>query len=136
MSMQTMQTSVLGSFVTGLAESSNVSTAKKYTDVSIYSGTHNASLGRAGSFSIDDYSLDVTAQFNSLSINTGAFTPVDIIFKYNCNRYNYLKNIAGINCTSFGGYLTNYNSFLAEIQYSDKKQILCMMFGEIRQRLK
>ena len=48
MSLQMTYTSVFGAYIVEMTGLSTNSTAKEYTDIQIYSGTHSVSAGRAG----------------------------------------------------------------------------------------
>lgn len=123
MSLQMTYTSVFGAYIVEMTGLSTNSTAKEYTDIQIYSGTHSVSAGRAGTFTMDDYRLTLSGSFDALTIDTGSLSGVSIDFTYGSKEYHYLKNIAGITAASYGGWLTNYNTFVSELNYEDKKQI-------------
>lgn len=90
----------------------------------VYSGTHSVDVGRAGTFTIDDYSLDTELSLGSFGIEQNVF-PVWISMRYASREYDFLDNIGGISCDSFGsGWLTNFNSFIAEVNYTDATELL------------
>ena len=80
-------------------------------------------IGRAGTLSINDYTLIPSITYSSLGIDGNIF-PVSISMIYNSVEYRFLKEIVGYTALSYGkGWNTNYSSVLCELQYEDKTQI-------------
>lgn len=96
-----------------------------YTDsVFVYSGSHSFSIGRAGTFELNDYTLQPELRFDALSISSNVF-PVSISFQHNSSKYRYLKDICAMENKLYGsGWLTNYTQFISELTYLDGAYLL------------
>ena len=107
-----------------IINSENNSIQAEYDDnVSIYFGSHSLDAGRAGTVSVNDYTLKATVDFVTLGIN-GNISPVSIIMKYNSAEYRFMSEICNSTATSYGyGWLTNYNISLHEINIEDESYL-------------
>ncbi len=88
-----------------------------------YYDYHSIDVGRAGTLSINDYTLTPSLSFNALGID-GNVLPVSVSMKYNSPEYRFLKEIMGYTPTAYGnGWLTNYNSMLCELENENETQL-------------
>lgn len=106
------------------SQANDAEIANKYGEnVSFYYDSHSVDIGRAGTLSVNDYTLKPTVQFNSLGIDGNVF-PVSICMKYKTAEYRFLKEVVGYAAAAYGnGWCTNYSSTLCELQYEDELQI-------------
>ena len=92
-----------------------------------YYDSHSIDVGRAGTLSLNDYTLTPSLSFDALGIN-GNVLPVSISMKYNPSEYRFLKEVMGYAPTAFGnGWLTNYNSMMCELENENTTQIAYIM---------
>lgn len=88
-----------------------------------YYDSHSIDVGRAGTLSLNDYTLTPSLSFDALGID-GNVLPVSVSMKYNPSEYRFLKDVMGYTPTAFGnGWLTNYNSMLCELENENTTQI-------------
>ncbi len=88
-----------------------------------YYDSHSIDVGRAGTLSLNDYTLTPSLSFDALGID-GNVLPVSVSMKYNPSEYRFLKDVMGYTPTAYGnGWLTNYNSMLCELENENTTQI-------------
>ena len=88
-----------------------------------YYDSHSIDVGRAGTLSLNDYTLTPSLSFDALGID-GNVLPVSVSMKYNPSEYRFLKDVMGYTPTAYGnGWLTNYNSMLCELENENATQI-------------
>lgn len=88
-----------------------------------YYDSHSIDVGRAGTLSLNDYTLTPSLSFDALGID-GNVLPVSVSMKYNPSEYRFLKDVMKYTPTAYGnGWLTNYNSMLCELENENTTQI-------------
>lgn len=88
-----------------------------------YYDSHSIDVGRAGTLSLNDYTLTPSLSFDALGID-GNVLPVSVSMKYNPSEYRFLKDVMEYAPTAYGnGWLTNYNSMLCELENENTTQI-------------
>lgn len=124
MVLEVSPTSALAAFVTNISGNADNTIEESYDESrNFYYDYHSIDVGRAGTLSINDYTLTPSLSFDALGIDGNIF-PVNISMKYNSSEYRFLKEIVGYTPTAYGnGWLTNYSSMLCELQYEDKTQL-------------
>ena len=92
-------------------------------EITVYSGTHSKAIGRAGTFSFNDFSLIPGLTFDVLSISSNIY-PVGIKFNFNSSVNRFLREVSGINSGAYGnGWLVNYGKFICETEYTDTREM-------------
>ncbi|MBR3768024.1 MAG: hypothetical protein IKL10_07290 [Clostridia bacterium] len=122
---QTLEIGVLGAnqvyFDMPISESS---IETEYTrEITVYSGTHSKTVGRAGTFSFNDFTLIPELSFDALNISSNIY-PVNIKMNFNSPEHRFLKQVYGINNKVYGaGWLPNFAKFICEVKYSDTREM-------------
>ncbi len=124
MFVEVSPTNAMAAFVANVSGSSDNTIEDIYSESrNFYYDYHSIDVGRAGTLSVNDYTLAPSVVLDTLGIDGNIF-PVNISMRYNPTEYRFLKNIVGLNTTAYGnGWLTNYSSSLCELQYEDELQI-------------
>lgn len=125
MIFQSLEIGVMGANETYLDIPQSESTIEEdyLREITVFSGTHNKTNGRAGTFSFNDFTLIPEMEFDVISIPSNIY-PVDIRLNFNSGVNRFLKEINGLNCLSYGaGWLVNYGKLICEVEYSDLREI-------------
>ena len=125
MVIEVAPTNALAAFVANISENSNNTIENSYNESrNFYYDYHSIDAGRAGTLSLNDYTLTPSLSFNALGIDGNIF-PVNISMQYNSTEYRFLKDVTGYAFSAYGnGWMTNYNNMLCEIQFEDKAQLV------------
>lgn len=121
----TMEIGVLGANEVYLeAPKADSSIEEDYTrELTVFSGTHSKTAGRAGTFSFNDFTLIPELTFDALNITSNIY-PVDIKFNFNSPEQRFLKNVDGLNSKIYGdGWFVNYGKLICEVKYSDTREM-------------
>ncbi|MBO5947448.1 RHS repeat-associated core domain-containing protein [bacterium] len=118
-------TNALAAFVTEVQGGYDENQITQYDEaINFFYDSHGIDVGRAGTLSINDYTLIPSLSFNALGIDGNLF-PVNISMQYNSVEYRFLKDVTGYAFSAYGnGWMTNYNNMLCEIQFEDKTQLV------------
>lgn len=112
--------SPVNAIATDVINSENNNIQAEYDDnVSFYYGSHSLDAGRAGTVSVNDYTLTESVMVGVLSID-GYVSPVSISMRYNSAEYRFSDDLIDYTATAYGkGWLTNYNICIRELNYEN-----------------
>lgn len=124
MVIEASPTNALAAFVKEISGNADASLEETYNESrNFYYDCHSIDVGRAGTLSINDYTLTPSLSFNSIGIDGNIF-PVDISMLYNSVGYRFMNEVAGYTPEAYGdGWLTSYTMQLCELAYADKTYI-------------
>ncbi len=93
------------------------------SELTVFSGTHQMTVGRAGTFIFNDFTLIPGLSFDALSVASNIY-PVDIKFNFNSSVQRFIQNVEGMNGTVYGkGWLPNYGKLICEVEYTDTREM-------------
>ena len=97
--------------------------AEYTSEMTVYSGYHQKTAGRAGTFSFNDFTLIPRHSFKAINISSNIY-PVDINFNFNSPEQRFLENVDSINNKVYGdGWMLNYGKLICEVEYSDTREM-------------
>lgn len=92
-------------------------------ETTVFSGIHSRSIGRAGVFFFNDFTLIPELTFDILNISSNIY-PVMLKMNFNSPEQRFIENICGVNNKTYGdGWFVNYGKFICEIEYNDLREI-------------
>lgn len=92
-------------------------------EITVFSGNHQKTNGRAGIFSFNDFTLIPKLSFDAITVASNIY-PVDIKFNFNFSEQRFLESVDGINSKVYGdGWIVNYGKLICEVEYSDAREM-------------
>ena len=92
-------------------------------EITVFSGSHQKSIGRAGTFSFNDFTLIPQLKFDAISVASNIY-PVDIKLNFNSPEHRFLESVDGVNSKVYGdGWLLNYGKLICEVEYTDTREM-------------
>lgn len=103
---------------------SESSIEKTYTrEMAIFSGVHSKSIGRAGIFFFNDFSLIPELSFDVLNVSSNIY-PIMLKMNFNSPEQRFIESVCGVNFKTYGdGWFVNYGKFICEVVYNDLREI-------------